>query len=463
MNDMKKNIRRVFFLFFTMFLVTVVYLSLFILIYSKDIINNTLNPRVRINRTNIQRGQILDAYGMVIAESIQEQEEFVRVYNEERVFSHVVGFVGRGYSGVEEKYNFSLQNLSFEVPQRMKNIIIGSQLKGDDIVLTIDGELQRFVYNTLGNNTGSIVVMEPSTGKILSMVSYPNFNPNEISRDWENLIEATNDSPLLNRATQGVYPPGSIFKIITSAAAMEYLDNFHDFTYNCTGHITIDDNTIRCYNSVAHGVVNMNDAFKVSCNTYFVEVANIIGAENLLNYAEMLYFNESIPFKLESSTSHLTLNEIDNIAELMQISIGQGRTLVTPLHMAMVVSAVANDGVMMQPYVVDYVTTNTPLIRNRTSPQILTQAFSLEQSRELNNMMVEVVEDGTGFAAFINGIQVGGKTGTAENDHGDSHGWFVAFAPANNPEIAVAVVLENSGGASRAVTMTKDIINFALS
>lgn len=463
MNDMKKNIRRVFFLFFAMFLVTIIYLSHFILIGSQDIINNTLNPRVRINKSNVKRGQILDVNGMVIAESIPDEEGFVRVYNEDRVFAHVVGYVGRGHSGVEERYNFSLQNLSFEVTQRLKNIAIGSHLKGDNVVLTIDGELQKFVYNTLGNNTGSIVVMEPSTGKILSMVSYPNFNPNEISKDWENLIKDTTSSPLLNRATQGLYPPGSIFKIITSAAAMEYLEDFQDFTHNCTGHITLDGNTIRCYNSVAHGDVNMNDAFKVSCNTYFVAVADVIGVENLQNYADRLYFNQSIPFKLENNISQFTLNELDDIGELMQVSIGQGRTLVTPLHMAMVTSAVANDGVMMQPYVVDHVTTSTPLVRNTASPQILTQAFTLEQSLELNNMMVEVVKSGTGASASINDIQVAGKTGTAENDHGDSHGWFVVFAPADDPQIAVSIILENAGGATKAVTMARDIINFALS
>ena len=464
MNDMKKNIRRVFWLFFTMFAITVLYLTNFMLIESNNIINSTLNPRVRISRPNVKRGQILDKNGIIIAQSIPFQESYARIYNYDNTFSHVVGFVDSviGHSGVEERYNFSLQNLSFEIIQRIQNIASNSHLQGDSIVLTIDGELQKLAYNLLGNSKGSIVALDPSTGRILTMVSYPNFNPNEIAADWSRLNQDTGNSPLLNRATQGLYPPGSVFKILTSVSAMEHLENFEDFVHDCTGSITIDENSIRCYNYTAHGIIDMADAFAVSCNTYFVALAEAIGAENLRSTADASYFNQLIPFRLPNSASRFTLDENDDVLELMQASIGQGRVVVTPLHMAMLAGALANDGAMMHPYVVDHIVTRQDRIRNVASPQILTRLFTYENNSKLHDMMVQAVESGTGAPASVSGVQVGGKTGTAENDRGEAHGWFVAFASNNGSQIALAVMLENSGGAARPLVIARNLIQFYL-
>lgn len=460
MNDMKKNIRRVFWLFFTMFAVTVLYLVHFMLIESSNIINSTLNPRVRISRPNVKRGQILDRNGMVIAESIPAEDGYIRLYNYHETFSHVVGFVGMGHSGIEERYNFRLQNLSLEIVQRIENATSNSHLQGDSLVLTVDGELQKFAHSLLGNNKGSIVVIEPSTGSILAMVSYPNFNPNEISANWQNLIQDTENSPLLNRGTQGLYAPGSVFKIVTSAAGMEHVEDFENFVHNCTGYITIQGNTIRCYNNVAHGVMSMAEAFSVSCNTYFVALAETIGMENLQNTANILYFNQLIPFSLANSISQFVFDYNDDISELMQASIGQGRVLVTPLHMAMLAGAIANDGLMMKPYIVDYAVTSQGRSRGVTSPQILDRVFTSEESEKLFSMMTQAVQSGTGAPASVAGVQVSGKTGTAENNQGEAHGWFVAFASNGDSQIALSIMLENSGGASRPLAIAREIIQF---
>jgi len=464
MNDVRKNIRRVFWMLFTMFAVAVLYLLSFILVQSNDIINSSLNPRVRISRGNVKRGDILDRNGLIIAESIPTENGYQRIYNFDNMFSHVVGFIDMGNSGIEERYNFELQNLSLEIYQRLRNIAEDVHLQGDNLVLTLDGDLQKFIYNALGRNRGSIVVIEPTTGEILAMASYPNFNPNEINANWSSLSQDAENSPLLNRATQGLYAPGSVFKIVTSVAGMKHLENFDDFIHECTGSIYIEGNIIRCYNNTAHGRVDMVEAFSVSCNTYFVALAEAIGMQNLINVAESLYFNELIPFRLANSISRID-DQNDDISELMQASIGQGRVLATPMHMAMLAGAIANDGVMMRPHVVGYAVTAQGMVRNLNSPRALSRVFTSEENSKLYSMMLQAVSTGTGVAAAVPGVRIGGKTGTAENNQGEAHGWFVAFATDGLDEesqIALVVMLENAGNASGAVRIARDIINFSM-
>lgn len=461
MNDLKKNIRRIFWLYFGLFLILVLYLGNFI-INSHDVINSTYNPRLNMNDNKIKRGAIYDAKGNILAESVLEDGAYKRVYPYDNMFAHTAGSIGRTKAGAEAEYNFNLSSLDFEVLQRIMNLASGQPLEGDSIHLTLDLELQNLVYEQLGTAKGGVVVMEPKTGKILSMVSYPAYNPNTLSQKWEELSEDTKNSPLLNRATQGLYPPGSIYKIITAGAALDNISDIQDFYYHCQGYADFGDNRIRCYDQTAHGTINIEEAFRVSCNTFFAQAAMEIGPEILKQYSEKAMFNGRYEFDLEYLSSRFSLGSDATEFEIIQTSIGQGKTLVTPLHMAMLVSAVANDGKMMKPYVCEKVTSKWGYTKTTNKPEAIAQVFSKERAAQLKVMMTDVVDTGTGKQASISGIKIAGKTGTAENASGSDHGWFIAFAPAEDPKIAVAVLTENSDGTKKALAISKSIFSYML-
>ncbi|MCL1935587.1 MAG: penicillin-binding transpeptidase domain-containing protein [Defluviitaleaceae bacterium] len=440
MTDIKKYIRQVFWFFFILFTSVVVYLSYFYFVLASDIKNYSMNPRVRISRPNILRGRILDRNGVILAFS----DEDGRYYPMENVFSHVVGHTSVGHSGIEERYNFNLTNLSNELWQRIKNLSTGSVLQGDDIHTTLDYRIQNFAYNLL-NQRGSIVLMQPSTGNILAMVSYPSYNPNTAEYFWDYLAIGS-ESPLLNRATQGLYPPGSTFKIFPAALSVRERIDFNHF---CNGYITINGTTIRCFHSTPHGNVDLNRAFYLSCNTYFVALANYMGYENFTTGIEE-YFKE-ISFSLAHNQSRFNFeNGIDN---LILSAIGQGRTVVTPLYMAMVSSAISNGGIMNMPNIV-----NNNSIFSRTHSTTL---FTVEEVEKLREIMTEVVTRGTGTAAGINNMQLAGKTGTAENETDIAHGWFTGFLV--DGDLAISIILENSGGTGPVLPIVKSIMQYAAS
>jgi len=446
MEDIKKNLRLVFGLFVVLFAGLILYLLNFEFFVSSDIVNTTLNPRVTRGHPDIVRGNILDAHGVVLATSL----DGYRNYPFGRAFSHVVGHTGSGHAGVEERYNFSMVNISGEFMQRVHNIANDSLVVGDSVVLTIDAGLQQFAHNALGNNRGSIVVLDPFTGAVLAMVSSPSYDPN--TTNWHELITNHEESPLLNRSTQGLYPPGSTFKIVTAAAALPYHEGF---VHYCTGYITLNGTTIRCFNSVSHGQVDMTRAFALSCNTYFVALADEVGEEALTLQSEDLHFNKPLNFPLRYSESQFT------VSNLAQTAIGQGQTLATPLHMTMIAGTIANGGTLMEPFILDHRLTTTGFVRDRASPTSLNRVFT-DEIYLLQEMMVQVVQNGTGRNAAVSGIQIAGKTGTAETGSGESHGWFVGYAPAGNPQIAFGIMLENSGGTARVLPIARDIVSHYL-
>ena len=247
----------------------------------------------------------------------------------------------------------------------------------------------------LGDQKGAIVAMEPSTGKILAMVSNSTFDSNTVEENWEELNSDDENSPLLNRATQGLYPPGSTFKIVTAAAALQQDLSMKDFEIDCEGKEKFGHSVIHCYDGKAHGNVKMDSAFAKSCNIYFSELGVKIGAKNLINMADAFGFNKDIGLALEYSRSTFPIKENAEINEIVETSFGQGKTLVTPLFMAMITSAVANNGIMMQPYVVDHSITPSGGIRNRTIPVKLNQAISPELADKVKELMCGVVESGT--------------------------------------------------------------------
>lgn len=456
---MRANIKKVFWFYFILFLSMILYLLNFSIVESKSIIGNSYNPRInRLENTDIIRGDILDKNGEIIATT----ENNIRKYPYGEIFSHIVGFNSNGKSGVEVKYNFDLTKLNNEIYQRFKKEANkNSPLKANSLVLTIDKNLQQFVYEKLNKRKGAVVVMNSKTGEIVSMVSYPDFNPQTINENFEKLKSDEINTPLLNRATQGLYPPASVFKIITAIAFIEENIDWKNYTYNCTGEYTVEDKKISCFNGNKHGKVNLEKALAQSCNTFFASLSNDLKPSSVKKVAEKFLFNKDINFPLEYKNSSFTLENSANINEILQTYIGQGKTLTTPLHIALIGSAIANNGVIMKPYIIDSILNYDGKTISKNMPKQLTTAIDLNIANEVRNMLEKVVEEGTAKKAQNTSISISGKTGTAQIDGEKDHTWFLGMAPAENPSMVISIILENSG-ASDIVEISKDILKKAL-
>lgn len=458
---MKNSIKKIFWLISLMFFLVIIWLGKINFIDREKFNVNPYNPRLQYTDTTIKRGNIKDINGEVIAESEYTENGYIRNYPRSRMAAHITGYSAVGKTGVEAAENFELETVDNEVLQRILNAFTGTEVKGNDVVLTVDMDIQSIAGDLLGEQKGAIVVMEPSTGRILAMQSYPDFNPNTILDDWDNL-KSDEDSPLINRTTQGLYPPGSTFKMVTAIAAMEYLDDWETFTVECDGEAEFNDKVIHCYNNKAHGTVDMHDAMAQSCNCYFAEIGKRIGGENLRKVADRLFANSSIGFDMPSSQSSVVIDKSSSESELVETSIGQGKTVVTPMYMATLVSAVANGGIMKKPYIVDHIESYEGEVLKTTIPETIGEVMTYEEAIALRDMMIDVVNEGTGTAAALKGYQAAGKTGTAENESGIDHSWFVGFAPAENPEVAVAVILENAEGNKKATPIAGKIMQAVL-
>ncbi len=455
---MRSNIKKVFWFYLLLFLILIIYILFFSFFNSKKIIGNPYNPRVtKSQNNNVIRGSILDRNLNVLAETKDN-----RVYNYDNVFAHTIGFINNGGYGIESKYNFDMQTLNNELIQRFnKEFNKDYKLKANSLVLTLDKDLQNFCYEKLKDKNGAIIVMDSTTGKILAMVSSPSFNPNNISNDWNNLVNDTKNNPLINRATQGLYPPASVFKILTSATFIENYEDFENYTYTCKGYETFGDIKIECFDKKAHGNLNLEKALAVSCNSFFANLSNLITPEQLAETANKALFNNSLNFTLEYNKSSFTLNNTSPIDEIIQTYIGQGKTLVTPLHIALIGSSIANNGIMMTPYIVESKLDYKGNVIDKNLPKKLTNAFTIETAQTIKNMLEKVVTEGTGKKAKIDNISISAKTGTAQVEGQKDHTWFLGMAPTENPNIVVSIIFENSGENSNIVEVARDIIDFA--
>ncbi|MCI9354325.1 MAG: penicillin-binding protein 2 [Firmicutes bacterium] len=462
MNNMKRSAQRIFWLITLIFFLILVAMAKLVFMDRQEISSSAYNPRINYVDNSVKRGNIRDSNGDILAESIENADgSYTRNYNRSRMAAHITGYSSKGKTGVEAAENFELQKVHNEVLQRINNIIKKEPIQGNDVVLTVDMDIQSIAGNILGNKKGAIVVMEPSTGRILALQAYPDFDPNTVAQNWE-FLKDDEDSSLVNRATQGLYPPGSTFKVITALAALQYYNDWKDFTYECTGEAVFENKVIHCYNNRVHGTVDMKKAIATSCNCYFAELGKRVGAENIRKKAEDFYFNENYPFVLAHSTSQVALQKKSEENEIVETAIGQGKTLATPLHMAMIASAIANDGIMMKPYIVDHIQYYNGDISKTTVPEKIKQIISVEEADIITDMMISCVAEGTGTAAQIYGVDVAGKTGTAENATGSDHSWFIGFAPANDPKIAVAVMIENANQGGSATPIAGKVLQAAL-
>lgn len=463
---MSKEIKRIILaliVFCSCFVSLIVYISYIQIFQGETLKNNSYNKRLWINEESILRGSILDRNGKTLVYSEKKGNGYIRNYLYGRLYSHVIGYSYREYgkSGLELQYNNALLNINENAAINEIKNLVAPTTEGNTIKLTVDHELQSKVRSLLKGKKGSIVAMNPNSGEIYAMVSIPDFDVSNLKEDWKEISENPN-SPLLNRATQGLYPPGSTFKLITAIAALETVGL--DESYDCVGSANIGGYIFKDYGENIHGQIDLKEALTKSCNTYFTEKAIQIGKDKIGTVADRFMINSKIPFDLPTKSSQFPYRENLGKTEIAASAIGQGKVLVTPLNMALIGSALGNGGQVVKPILVKEIISKDGKVLKTNSTEILAQGVDIIRANEIKDMMVEVIRSGTGTNARIKNVKVAGKTGTAENSSGKNHAWFVGFAPADNPKVAVAVVLEEEGstGGKTAAPIARDIMLYVI-
>ena len=357
----------------------------------------------------------------------------------------------------------AMLNSNASFGEKIQNEISAQKNIGDNIVTSLDVEVQQTAYDALGAYDGAIIVTEPDTGKIIAMVSKPDFDPNDIVNIWDDVVNDDSSSVLLNRATQGLYPPGSTFKIVTSLAYYRQNNqNVSGYHYQCNGSFTYNGDRINCYHGSNHGSIDFETSFEKSCNSSYANIGLSLDLAVLESTCEDLLFNQKLNVPYATAGGSYVLGQSANSYDIMQTSIGQGKTQITPLQMNMITCAIANDGVLMKPYLIDRVENyNGDLVR-RYDAEEYGRLMSQEEAAFLTELMTGVVESGT--ATKLRGLEytAAGKTGSAEysENKADSHAWFTGFAPADNPQVCVTIIVEGAGsGGEYAVPIAKRVFD----
>ncbi|WP_243118737.1 peptidoglycan D,D-transpeptidase FtsI family protein [Anaerostipes rhamnosivorans] len=455
-----RQILQITYIFVGLFLVLIGYIIHFVVRDSQSVITDSHNLRLQELEKHVVRGKIISANGKVLAQTVNDGEDEVRDYPYGRMFAHVVGYNAKGKSGLESKCNFDLLKSNANLLSQIESNLKGEKSIGDNVYTTLDTRVQKAAYNALSGEKGAVVAMDPESGKVIAMVSKPDFRPALVKENWEEL-NTDSDALLINRATQGLYPPGSTFKVITALEYMRENKDYKNFSYHCTGYTKINNVKIRCYGGTAHGTVNLEQAVEKSCNTAFVHMASKLNKGKLASLAEDMMYNSKIPINLAAVSSRFSFDGSSKDSQVPQIAIGQGTTLVTPLQNAAVMSAIANDGVMMEPYLVDKVKNVDGGIIKETKAKEIASPLSAKECKTLKKMLRKVVTNGTGTAAYSSRYKVYGKTGSAEyNSDKDSHAWFIGCAEHNGKKIVVSIIVEGGGsGGSVAAPIAKDVFD----
>ncbi len=440
------------------------YMIYFQVTQSEKLLSSPYNQRQIQKENNVTRGSILASDGTtVLAETaLDEEGNETRVYPYGDLFAHVVGYAEYGSSGLEAAQSYRLLESHADIMEQMQNEIDGVKNSGDNVVTTLDVNLQQAAYEALGNNQGAVVVLDAETGEVLADVSSPGFNPNTVSDDWEELNSDEEGSPFLNRPLQGLYAPGSTFKMVTALAYLRENGSFDDFYYECSGSYTQGNYTIHCVDGMVHGAETFTDAFANSCNCAFAYmISERMSQSSLMTTAEELLFNTDADLLLPNAVSSFSFTSGMGVELAMQTAIGQGDTLATPVQMAMIAQAIANNGTMMKPSFVKEVTNYLGEHVKDESQVSLGEVMTSDEAEALKSMMREVVNRGTGTGLADLSYQVAGKTGTAQ--YGDveddtAHSWFVGFSETGNSDIVVAVIIEGGGnGIAPAVPAAKTV------
>ena len=430
-------------------------------VFAADLNARPDNRRTLLSTYARERGDILVGQ-TPIAQSVpsDDQFKFQRTYDNGPLYAHVTGFYSfyGAAGGLEQAENAFLSGSSDKLfYRRVSDLFTGRRPQGADIETTLDPAVQQAASKGMEGIRGAAVALDPKTGAILAMVSNPTFDPNDLAgHDLEAVgtnyeeLNADDSDPLVNRAIGGdLYPPGSVFKVVTAAAALSTGEYDEDTVLPGPEVLDLPQTSADLPNAFdgpcgPNDEVTFTEALAVSCNTAFAHVGMEIGPDALQAQAAKFGFGDAITIPMRVTPS--TIPPEMNAPQLAQASIGQYDVRATPLQMAMVAAGVANDGVVMRPYLVQSVIGSDLSVIESADEQELSEAVTPEVAAQLTRMMEAVVEDGSGRRAQIDGVPVAGKTGTAQHGEGrKAHAWFISFAPADDPEIAVAVIAEDGG------------------
>jgi len=431
--------------------------------------NDPRNVRTLYREFGKPRGPIIVG-GQTVAQSTPVDDPFgyQRSYLQPELYSTVTGFysVVNGGTQLEKSMNDVLTGQADSLFwTRVQDLITGRQPQGSSIELTLDPAAQQAAFDALGGQQGAVVAIEPSTGKILAMVSTPGFDPNALATHdttaanvaYQQLLDADGD-PLINATINENYPPGSTFKLVTAAAALESGSYTPESVIAAPDVLTLPGTRTDLPNfggssCGADQQTTLADALRISCNTAFAQLGVDLGDEAIREQAERFGF-DSGDLTIPMAVSRSTFPADPNAAQTALSAIGQESVRSTPIQMAMVSAAIANGGTLMTPYLVQTVRTADLDVVSEAEPTELSDAVSAGTAQSLTDMMVGVVASGSGTAAQIPGVQVAGKTGTAQTGReGEApHAWFTGFAPATNPQVAVAVIVENGGSVGSEAT-----------
>ncbi|MDX6626359.1 MAG: penicillin-binding protein [Solirubrobacterales bacterium] len=460
---MNRQIIKLFSFIAILFGVLVAFTSYWSVFDAKALKEKEANKRPLLEQQQIRRGRILAADGTVIARSVPKGHgsgrRFVRRYPGGALFGHPIGysFVRQGDSEFEQFHNDELVGEESEFSSILDELT-GKQREGDDVVTNLDTEAQRVALADLEEQGfGAVVAIEPSTGAIKVMASNKPYDPNRVPYELTKLNRNEIDTPLLNRATQGLYPPGSTFKVVTAAAGLESGVITPETTIDAPGTIIDEGHELNNDFSENFGPITLDTALTNSVNTWFGQLGQKVGNDKLFETMEKFGFNSTPPIDLPSDEVYNsgvyeeehTLRRNDPV-DLARVAIGQERLLSTPLQMAMVAAAVANGGRLMKPQIWNRVVDPDGRTVKHLEPSEYSQPVSAKTAEELTTAMEGVVSEGTGTNAAIPGVAVAGKTGTAETPGNKACGggaeqnqaWFIGFVPAGEPQIAIAASVE---------------------
>ncbi|MGM9992500.1 MAG: peptidoglycan D,D-transpeptidase FtsI family protein [Candidatus Bruticola sp.] len=457
----KKRIRFLFILFGLLLLLPLVSVAKYGIFTPESLKNHERNP---VNAENWSLlGRILDRNLSPLAFN----KDGERSYPLGEKAANVTGYANPKYSRVGLEGALADRLRGFSVPRSPSEAIVlanKSGRYGDDVVTSIDSALQSAAYDALYGYRGAAVVLDVKNGDVLAMASRPSYNPNfsALDRDWQAINTDSEEAPLFDRAKQGSYPPGSVIKPLVMAAAIEEGVAKWNYTFYCGGGVMFGNFYLKCTSD--HSQITLRDSLVYSCNATFGELGMRLGMSKLRSWMHKFKLDCAMPMVPGSVAA--VLPKLDSPSAPAEAAIGQADTLVSPLHMARVAAIIARGGVDIEPrllrgqirsYNDGYGTVwQCPEGKHE-------QIIPPETAALVKLAMIGVVEEGTGYGAQIPGVAVAGKTGSAENPHGDTHAWFIGFAPADEPRVCVAVVLENVGGGGRyAAPVAKSILQEAL-
>ena len=440
------------------------YLIYFNLTQAESIINNSYNKRQGVLSRRTIRGSILsDDKTKLAVTNVDDDGNETRYYPYSGLFSHTIGYLNNGGYGLESLYGYYMLHSNQNFFEQIGNDLSGNRNTGDNVVTTLNVGLQKACYDALGSNRGAVIVMEPSTGKILAMVSKPDFDPNTLAANWSQITGEGSDSVLVNRATQGLYPPGSTFKLITMLEYLrEHKNDYGQYHYICDGTYELGNNTINCVRTTAHGDVDLFSSLAVSCNCSFINIGLSLDLDRYKKTAEKMLFNKELPTNLEYNKSRFVLNGESSEWDIAQTSFGQGKTVITPFHLALIICTIANNGTLMKPYLVSSVESTNGMTVRKFKEEKYDTLITEKEASLLKKGMEQVVKDS--FSWLFGGVEytLAAKSGSAQyGTEGYEHSLYASFSPADNPEIAVVAVVE--GGPQRNTTaaeVTKQIYDY---